>query len=256
MAPRTLPGLGLQGFWAYEEDNWNGDPGMDGNLRKLSAYAQLSVIDQDLTAPPGSPTDGDIYIVGQSATGGWASQDGKIAIRDNGSWVFLDALTGLVAYVEDEGTYYQYDAGWFPLVRPYAFSAYCNYRFVFPSAATWTLIPTNNTRHDDESLHNAGTNLFTASKAGIYHFTGSWTYDDETTDPAWIAVGFGINAADPTDDAQDRYTAAMVGSESSVSTQAVLKLNQGDTVGLMGYISSGDGAVLANQNRFAGFKIS
>lgn len=73
MASRTLPGLGLQGFWAYEEDGWHGDPGMDGNLRRLSALAQLSVIDKDLTVAPGSPSNGDIYIVGQGATGTWAT---------------------------------------------------------------------------------------------------------------------------------------------------------------------------------------
>ena len=37
-------------------------------LRLLDGLVQLSVLDRDLTAPPGSPTDGDRYIVGSGAT--------------------------------------------------------------------------------------------------------------------------------------------------------------------------------------------
>ena len=41
-------------------------------LRLLDNLVQLSVLDLDLTAPPGSPADGDRYIVASGATGGWA----------------------------------------------------------------------------------------------------------------------------------------------------------------------------------------
>ena len=40
MAERTLPGLGLTGFWDLGANNWKG--GMDLNLRKLSLLVQLS----------------------------------------------------------------------------------------------------------------------------------------------------------------------------------------------------------------------
>ncbi|NIY96792.1 DUF2793 domain-containing protein, partial [Salipiger sp. HF18] len=36
-------------------------------LRILDGLVQLSVLDRDLTAPPGSPTDGDRYIVASGA---------------------------------------------------------------------------------------------------------------------------------------------------------------------------------------------
>ena len=42
-------------------------------LRLLDGLVQLSVLDRDLTAPPGSPADGDRYIGGLgAATATWA----------------------------------------------------------------------------------------------------------------------------------------------------------------------------------------
>ena len=41
-------------------------------LRILYGLVQLSVLDRDLTAPPGPPADVDRYIVGSGTTGDWA----------------------------------------------------------------------------------------------------------------------------------------------------------------------------------------
>ena len=41
-------------------------------LRILDGLVQLSVLDRDLTAPPGSPADGDRFLVASGATGDWA----------------------------------------------------------------------------------------------------------------------------------------------------------------------------------------
>lgn len=80
MAERTLPGLGLTGFWPLGADGWKDE--MDENLRILSGVSQLSVLSQT-TALPGSPTNGDIYIVPDDAP----SFGGQVAIRDDGAWV-------------------------------------------------------------------------------------------------------------------------------------------------------------------------
>jgi hypothetical protein len=92
---RTLPGLGLTGFWnlgsGYKTQ-------MDANLLALSALSQLRVISR-VTALPGSPTDGDIYIV---PSGGDAN---KVAVRDNGAWSYYVPDEGYFAYVEDEDVF-------------------------------------------------------------------------------------------------------------------------------------------------------
>lgn len=91
---RTLPGLGLLGFWNYESDGWN--DGMDANLRALSALVHLAAGSRT-EALPGSPTNGQIRIVPANAT----ANANAIAVRDNGAWVYLVPKIGMRAYIAD-----------------------------------------------------------------------------------------------------------------------------------------------------------
>lgn len=92
---RALPGLGLWGFWnlgsGYKTQ-------MDANWLALSALSQLRVKSR-VTALPGSPVNGDIYIV---PSGGDAN---KVAVRDNGAWSYFVPAEGYFAYVEDEDVF-------------------------------------------------------------------------------------------------------------------------------------------------------
>ena len=78
-------------------------------LRLLDGLVQLSVLDRDLTAPPGSPADGDRYIVASGATGDWAGWDLNVALWTDGAWLRLPPRTGWRAWVEDEGLLLVYD---------------------------------------------------------------------------------------------------------------------------------------------------
>lgn len=43
-------------------------------------------------APPGSPAEGDSYVVGDTPTGDWAGQANKIAMWIGGAWLFVPGL--------------------------------------------------------------------------------------------------------------------------------------------------------------------
>ena len=73
-------------------------------LRILDTLVQLAVADRDLTAPPGSPAEGQRWIVKATGTGAWAGHDNAIAAWQDGGWQFSLPQTGWVAFVEDEGT--------------------------------------------------------------------------------------------------------------------------------------------------------
>ena len=69
------------------------------------ALLRGQVADRNLTAPPGSPAEGVIYIPAATATGAWAGQEGKVAIKDqsvSGGWRFLTPWAGLRIWIVDE----------------------------------------------------------------------------------------------------------------------------------------------------------
>lgn len=72
--------------------------------RGLDALVQCTVISATTTAEPGSPADGDLYLVPTGATGtDWAGEDGKLA-RYSGvlpGWEFFTPLEGWLLYVLD-----------------------------------------------------------------------------------------------------------------------------------------------------------
>lgn len=94
---RQLPGIGLYGYWNYASDAWG--TLMDSNLRKASVLVQLSVIGR-VSSLPGSPTNGDIYIL---------TTDDTVCARDDGSWVAYTPIEGWLAYVRNENKLYYYD---------------------------------------------------------------------------------------------------------------------------------------------------
>jgi len=71
-------------------------------LNRLDAVVQMSVKDRDLTAPPGSPSDGDRYIPAAGATGAWSGWDLSIAAYQNGAWVRYIPKEGWVCWIDDE----------------------------------------------------------------------------------------------------------------------------------------------------------
>ena len=90
--------------------NWE-DSEMNKPLEQLDlaigTLGNLAVIDRDLATPPGSPSDGDTYIVATSGTGDWSGEDGNIAYYDgtHSAWQFATPAEGWRCYVQDENVW-------------------------------------------------------------------------------------------------------------------------------------------------------
>lgn len=102
MPSRILPGLGLKGDWDLGEDGWKAE--MDTNLIVLSALVQPRVIDV-VSADPGAPANGDIYFFDETHP----TNANKVAIRDEGAWIFIAAFEGMEIYSVAENKKYRFD---------------------------------------------------------------------------------------------------------------------------------------------------
>lgn len=76
--------------------------------------------DRDIDDPPGSPADGDCYLVATaSPSGAWAGHGGDIAFYLNTAWVFIEVIEGFTAWVNDENVFVGYDgSAWNVLSSP------------------------------------------------------------------------------------------------------------------------------------------
>lgn len=105
----TTANIGLE---ILTEGQANKEASISESHQQLDALVQAGVIDRDLTAPPGSPAEGDVYLIptgSPAASGAWAGQDGDIAHYRNSAWTFITPKEGWRLYVKDEDLLIVYD---------------------------------------------------------------------------------------------------------------------------------------------------
>ncbi|MBF9232071.1 DUF2793 domain-containing protein [Microvirga alba] len=71
-------------------------------LAALDALVLLAVKERGRTSAPGSPNEGERYLVGSGAAGSFAGHEGEVALFDLGVWRFFAPRPGWRAYVEAE----------------------------------------------------------------------------------------------------------------------------------------------------------
>lgn len=188
----TQPNLGIVSGFAAGENGW--DDEMNKNLRTLDRLCQASVADKDLTAPPGSPANGDAYIVAAGATGDWAGHDDELAVWHGAAavWEFHVPKDGWRVYVRDESMFYVFNDSKWGVERSVSLGHLYGAEYVWDSSTQLHVAP-------GEVLVNGavlswGTNItvsgFPLSASTLYYlylFDNSGTPDIQvsTIAPAW-----------------------------------------------------------------------
>lgn len=82
------PNSGIQYGWERGESGWG--TAMNENLAAIGSLLHHTAISL-VTSPPSSPANGDIHLVGESPSGAFSGQDGKVAVYVEGTWKFFVA---------------------------------------------------------------------------------------------------------------------------------------------------------------------
>lgn len=95
----TVNLIGSDSEWAAGQDNPH-IPVNEGIA--VALILRLTLKGKGTSTPPGSPAEGDAYIIGASPTGDWSTftQD-NIAYYDNGSWREMNAVDDLTLTADD-----------------------------------------------------------------------------------------------------------------------------------------------------------
>lgn len=104
---------GDNGWTAHHNANWDA----------LDVLVQCVVKDTALATPPGSPSNGDAYIVPSGATGAWSGQTNKIAVwvGRSSAWAFYSPKNGWEARSLSNASRYFYNgSAWASVVVPTA----------------------------------------------------------------------------------------------------------------------------------------
>lgn len=106
----TSPNLGIT---YLDTDGQDGAEALINELIiTIDALTHLAIQDRDLTAPPGSPSNGQRWLVKATATGDWAGHDGEIAGYYDG-WHFWTPSEGWTMWICDEDKLLVHDgSGW------------------------------------------------------------------------------------------------------------------------------------------------
>ena len=69
--------------------------------RILDALVQPVVQEEATNTPPGTPNEGDMYIVGSSPTDDFVGHAGELAVYYNSTWEFFTVFDGMQYYIDD-----------------------------------------------------------------------------------------------------------------------------------------------------------
>lgn len=114
----------LKDFDRWPSGITQADVPANNNAQRLDVLTR-AVISTTVTAQPGSPTSGDLYILPVGKTGAiWATfADGALAYFKSGTWYEYTPYEGLPKYSSATNTVWLYDGSWVEQVniKPHSF---------------------------------------------------------------------------------------------------------------------------------------
>ena len=207
MPGSTGVNLGLTYGWDTGEKGW-GAP-TNANWAKVDALMHLSVISATTVSSPGTPANGARYVVPVGGLNNFAGQDGNVAVRQGGAWVFHTPKAGWTCDAQDTGRRWRYDgAAWVDALATQPYLDVSNPSgWTMPNGTAWTRIQMFTKTTDTAAGWDAPNHRYLCPLSGIYMVsamlrpvrTGSGAFAANLN----LALGFGSESGDGVDVVSD-----------------------------------------------------
>lgn len=210
------PNLGLSYGWTPRDGGTPGESGWGGavtdNFKKIDALLGLSVL--SVATAPGVTTDGTRYIVASSgATGAFAGQANKVAVRNAGTWEFHAPGRGLLAENQATGSIIKWNGtAWVDAVSAAGATLHVNNpgTWPLPNGATFTKIQLYSPVEQVLTGWSSTAWTFTPAESGMYLVEALLRPLRSGANPMAanvnLRLGFGTSAADSVDVVGDTST--------------------------------------------------
>lgn len=168
------------------------------SLLRLDALVQLSARSATISAQPGSPSDGDVYLLpaGKSGAAWSAMADGAIAYYRDGVWEELTPHIGWRCYAEDEAALYARNASAWKRIAaeqehrliftPGGDGVVSIYRLDTPRVQNPRTATISSISADTITLSAASASLFFASFMAGVSYVRIWNTSKTPNQPAWV----------------------------------------------------------------------
>jgi Protein of unknown function (DUF2793) len=110
MPSSTGPNLGLTYGYSPGDDGW-GVGGFNPDMAAIDTLVMLTVINTTIVNPPGSPANGDRYIIGGTGTGAWVDQNQHVAVwvEEDTEWQFYIPKEGWLGHDLNSGNDFRFN---------------------------------------------------------------------------------------------------------------------------------------------------
>ena len=134
------------------------------------------------------------------------------------------------------------------------FKAFTNFDNAL-QADTWTKVAINDTEYNDQSVFDAGSNLFTAPAPGSYLLGGSLLFALGSHPDARLSGRLVLNGASEINGTHAHASGPNIDRQTSLQFQTIADLNTGDTVELQAQMTDHPASVAATHSTFWGMKV-
>ncbi|RWF66836.1 DUF2793 domain-containing protein [Mesorhizobium sp.] len=143
-----------------------------------AAAGNFAAVAVGTNSPPGSPAEGDLYVIGASPTGAWTGKAKYATVYYNATWLFMAPIEGYRAYDQTANAKYIYDGSSWSLDTGGSFTTASTTEVLSGTDTSKGVTPDALAAIWEKGSNVASASTVSLGEGGFFHITGTTTVTD------------------------------------------------------------------------------